>query len=119
MAKLLNKKPEIIGRVMRPIGVSPLPPRFVVENALLRDELERVKQQLSELEQKISGEKVIMVRNITREEAKQEIRKLFSSGRTLYYSDIVQELKLDLETVVDICNELQENREIAIDASIS
>ena len=119
MAKLLNRKPEIVERAMRPINVSPLPPRFVVENALLRDELERLKQRLSELEERMSGEKVVMIRDITREEAKREIKKLFSSGRTLYYSDIVQELKLDLETVVDICNELQESKEIAVDASVS
>lgn len=119
MAKLLNNKPEIPERFVRPVGVSPLPPRFVVANALLHNELERIKQKILELEERISKEKVIVIRDITREEAKQEIRTLFSSGRTLYYSDIVQELKLDLETVVDICNELQENKEIGIDARVS
>ena len=64
-------------------------------------------------------EKVIVLKNITREEAKKEIQKLFSSGRTLYYSDIVQELGIDLETVVEICNELEEEKEIGVDASVS
>jgi len=49
------------------------------------------------------------------EEATEEIRQLFSSGRTLYYSDIAEELRLDLELVVDICHELQESGEIGID----
>ena len=56
-----------------------------------------------------------MLRDITREEAKKEIRQLFLTGRTLYYSDIAEELELDLKLVVDICREFQENKEIGID----
>ena len=56
-----------------------------------------------------------MLRDITREEAKKEIRQLFLTGRTLYYSDIAEELELDLELVVGICREFQENKEIGID----
>jgi len=56
-----------------------------------------------------------MLRDITREEAKKEIQHLFLTGRTLYYSDIAEELKLDLRLVVDICREFQENKEIGID----
>lgn len=119
MAKLLNNKPETAERFARLVSVSPLPPRFVVENVLLHNELERIQQRLLELEERVSREKVIVLRDITREEAKQEIRKLFSSGQTFYYSDIVQELKLDLETVVGICNELEEEGEIGVDARVS
>jgi hypothetical protein len=86
-----------------------------VENVLLHEELERIKQRLLELEEKVSKENVIVLRDITREEAKEEIQKLFMSGRTLYYSDIAEELRLDLELVVDICRELQENKKIGID----
>ena len=60
-------------------------------------------------------EKVIVLREISREQAKQEIQQLFSSGRTLYYSDIAEELGLDLELTVDICRELQESKEIKVD----
>ncbi len=56
-----------------------------------------------------------MLRELSREEAKEEIRQLFKSGRTLYYSDIAEELKLALKLVVDICRELQGNGEIGID----
>jgi len=58
---------------------------------------------------------VIVLREISREQAKQEIQQLFSSGRTLYYSDIAEELGLDLELTVDICRELQESKEIKVD----
>jgi len=48
------------------------------------------------------------------EQAKEEIRKLFSHGRTLYYSDIAEELGLDLETVVQVCQELKEKQEVEV-----
>ena len=60
---------------------------------------------------------MIVLREISREQAKQEIQQLFSSGRTLYYSDIAEELSLDLELVVDICRELEGNREVRVDKS--
>jgi len=96
--------------------IMPVPFGFVREYISLQRELEQVKQRLAELEAK---EKVIVLKEITKEEAKEEIRKLFASGRTLYYSDIVKELKLDLETVVELCNELQESGELEIDARVS
>ena len=116
MAKIISSEVGIHQRHLRPVAVSPLPPRFVLEYMSLCEELRQVKQRLTELENR---EKVIMLREITREEAKQEIRQLFSSGRTLYYSDIVKELGIDLETVVNICNELESEREIGVDAGIS
>jgi DNA invertase Pin-like site-specific DNA recombinase len=79
----------------------------------LFDEINDLKQRVMELENK---EKVVVLREMTREEAKQAIRQLFSSGRTLYYSDIVQELGIELETVVEICNELEQEKEIAVSA---
>jgi hypothetical protein len=87
------------------------------ENTLLRQEIEKIKQRLSEFEERIPEEKVIVLREIPREQAKQEVQQLFSSGRTLYYSDIAEELKLDLELVVDICRELEGSGEVKIDDS--
>ena len=116
MAKLLDNKPKIHENPLRVRPMSPLPPIFVMEYFSIQEELRQVKQRLLELENR---EKVIVLKNITREEAKKEIQQLFSSGRTLYYSDIVQELGIDLETVVDICSELEEEKEIGVDASVS
>lgn len=92
---------------------------LLLENELLRQEVEHIKQRLSELEDRIPEEKIIVLRQISREEAKQEIRQLFSSGRTLYYSDIAEELRLDLKLVVEICLELQASGEIGIDESVT
>ena len=98
------------------LPVMPVPLGFVREYMSLEQKLAQVEQRLADLEAK---EKIIVLKEITREEAKEEIRQLFASGRTLYYSDVVQELQLDLETVVDICNELRRNKEISVDDRVS
>ncbi len=91
----------------------------MMKHLALLEELKQTKQRLAELEDRISREEVIVLRDITREEAEQEIQQLFKSGRTLYYSDIARELKLDLELVVEICNELQESGVVEEDAGVS
>ncbi|MDD4323190.1 MAG: hypothetical protein WC075_02905 [Dehalococcoidales bacterium] len=52
---------------------------------------------------------------MTKEEATKEIRRLFATGKTYYYSDIAEELGLSLKTVVDICRVLENNGEIGVD----
>ena len=90
---------------------------LATENILLRKEVDRINDKLAELEERIPEEKMIVLREIPREQAKQEIQQLFSSDRTLYYSDIAEELGLDLKLVVEICQELEEAGEIAVDDS--
>ena len=78
---------------------------------------ERVKERVEVLETPLLGdEQVVMLRTLTREEAKKEIRELFQTGETLFYSDIATRLGLDLKLVVDICDELVEEGEVGIDA---
>ena len=55
-----------------------------------------------------SEERVIELREVTKDEARAEIIDLFANSETLYYSDIADRLRLDLEMVVEICNKLQE-----------
>ena len=90
-----------------------------MENYALRERIRAVEERLTNIEATIPEERVIILQEISKEEAKEEIRNLFSTGRTLYYSDIAEELRLDLEMVVEICNELQESGEISIDAGVS
>jgi len=115
MAKILNSKRELANRFPTTPYISPFPQWFIMKHLALQEELKQTKQRLLELESRISEEEVIVIRDITREEAKKEIRQLFLTGRTLCYSDIAEELKLDLKLVVDICREFQENKEIGID----
>lgn len=83
----------------------------------MRSDLEQTKQKVAELERRMPEEKVIVLREISRKQAKQEIQQLFSSGRTLYYSDIAEELGLDLKLIVDICRELEESGEVKVEES--
>ena len=92
-------------------------PSLAAENISLGREIEQIQRRLADLEKRMPEEKVIVLREISREQAEQEIQQLFSSGRTLYYSDIAEELRLDLELVVDICRELEENGEVRVDES--
>lgn len=59
-------------------------------------------------------EKIVVLREISKEEAEKEILKLFSGGQVLYYSDIAEKLGLDLQLVVEICNELQSKGRIEV-----
>jgi len=96
--------------------------RIMQENAELRLEnrklatiAAKLDKRMNILESKLPGEEnVVVLREITREEAKAEIANLFSEGQTLYYSDIATKLRLDLELVVDICNELMSEGEISV-----
>jgi regulator of replication initiation timing len=96
--------------------------RIMRENAELRLENRKLAAMSADLEKRMSvlesklpeEENVIVLREISRDEAKAEIAKLFSQGETLYYSDIAMKLRLDLELVVDICNELMTEGEISV-----
>ena len=66
---------------------------------------------------KFGIERTTVLKEMTRKELKQKIRDLFSGGETLYYSDIAERLNVDLKAVVDVCRELQENKEIGVDTS--
>lgn len=80
--------------------------------------MSEVEERIAELEKKTTKENVIVLRDLSREQAKNEIRELFKKGQTLYYSDIVRNLGIDLGTVVSICDELRENGEIEIDENV-
>ena len=62
---------------------------------------------------------VIQIRDIGREQAKAEIAELFEQNteETLYYSDIQDRLGLDLEMIVEICQELLDEEVIRINAN--
>lgn len=62
----------------------------------------------------VTKEKIVVLREISKEEAEKEILKLFSGGQVLYYSDIAEKLGLDLKLVVEICSELQSKGRIEV-----
>lgn len=102
---------------------------LLFENLMLRSSLAEVNEELSQLRQearelgqrveRLEGSdepRVVVLREITREQAKHEIRELFGGGRVLDYEAIVTELSLDLELVVNICDELIQEGAIGPDA---
>ena len=50
---------------------------------------------------------MITLRDIPKEQAKEEIRQLYSTGETIYMSEVADRLQLPDELVVEICLELQ------------
>lgn len=79
------------------------------ELAELREKLKALEEIVSDLGSRIGtiAERVIVLRTITREEARNEIIKLFQEGGIHDYGEIAETLRLDLPMVVDICNELE------------
>ena len=84
------------------------------ENEMLKEKLRIFEERISVLESRMPEEKVVIINDISYEDAVKEVRELFCKEQPLYYSDISQELGIDLKTVVKICNELQKSGEIAI-----
>lgn len=89
--------------------------RLKKHEASLVYRIDSLEKRFSNIEASLPSEKVIILRKVSKEQAKKEIRKLFSESNTLYYSDIAERLGLDLELVVDICNELQRQGKIKVD----
>jgi DNA invertase Pin-like site-specific DNA recombinase len=84
------------------------------EKISLRVAIREIKERLVCLEASLPKQKVIVLREISKDQATSEIKDLFAKGKTLYYSEVAEKLRLDLQTVVEICNELQQNGEIEI-----
>jgi len=60
--------------------------------------------------------KTLVLRTVTKDQAKQEILALFKKKKKqpLFYSDIAETLKLDLELVVELCHELERLGQIGV-----
>lgn len=78
--------------------------------ATLTKRVEALEKEIKELAKELTTEiveKVVVLKPITKKEARAKIIRLFKSGKVLYYTDIVQKLGIDLPLVVEICNELE------------
>lgn len=84
------------------------------ENLILRDTIRKIEERLSRIEASLQRDRVVVLRDVSREQAKAEIQSLFAQGKTLYYSDIAERLRLDLQSVVEVCKDLHESGEIEV-----
>jgi len=73
--------------------------------AALERQVASLTEQLERLTEGPNG--VVPLRPLSRQEARAEIIGLFETGETLYYSDIVGRLGIDIDDVIEICNELE------------
>ena len=76
------------------------------EIRLLNQRIEELKTEIHELKLQSSECETIEIRDITKEQARIELKEwvLRQKGKW-YYSDAAEELKIDVETVFDLCNE--------------
>ena len=83
----------------------------------LRERVEFLESQFARIPENILYE-VIEIREVSREQAKEEITELFDKTKVpLYYSDIMEQLGIELELVVEICQELIDEGAIGLDAN--
>jgi len=93
---------------------------LIQENVRLRRDINALTEKVSELitllceDYANRAENLIVLREIPRDQAKKEIAKLFQKSGSLYYSDIAEQLRLDLELVVDLCSELEKEGQIRL-----
>ncbi len=80
----------------------------------MRQRIQAVEERLAHIEAIIPEERVVILREVSKEEGEREILELFAKGQILYYSDIAEQFGLDLKLVVEICNELQSKGEIEV-----
>ena len=86
------------------------------EVASLRERVEFMESQFARIPENILYE-VIEIREVGKEEAKAEIMALFDASKgPLYYSEIMEQLGIELELVVEICQELIDEGVIGLDA---
>src|SRR5208282_731933 len=74
-------------------------------------------REMRNLVEHILGERVqtVVLRSVPRDQAKKEILDLYRQSKTpLFYSDVAERLSLDLETVLELCTELENEGEIGV-----
>ena len=102
-------------------GIKELKLREIIKSEI-ESALRPIQRKLDSMEQLNARSKLVSweaegesvpLREISREQAKATIEKLFNNTtNTLYYSDIIEQLEIDLGVVISICDELLEERKI-------
>jgi len=93
---------------------------LIKENKTLLNEIRNLTHAVSELisalkeKDELVGRGTVMLRDIPKDQAKKEIAELFDKSGTLYFSDIAEMLRLDLELVVQLCEELEKEGKIKV-----
>ena len=94
----------------------------VIQNSLdevagLRERVTFLESELGQIKENYVPE-IIELREVSKEQAELEIMDLFGTTEVpLYYSDIMEQLGIELELVVEVCQELIDEGVIGLDAN--
>ncbi len=87
------------------------------QNKKATESNQKLVNEIRRLVDHIVGErtKTVILRAVPRSQAKKEIVGLFKrSKESLFYSDVAEQLRLDLKLVVELCNELEKEGRIGV-----
>jgi dCTP deaminase len=88
------------------------------QNEEAREFNQALLREMKKLVEHIAGDRprTILLRAVPRDIAKKEILELFkrNKGHRLFYSDVAEQLSLDLELVVELCTELENEGRIGV-----
>jgi hypothetical protein len=109
---------KMIERLYKDLKINENNNAYQAITAIIRKEVaqqnELLEDRIKNIEARIPKQKTIILREISREDAKSEIEELFIRGDILYYSDIAEKLRIDLELVVEICDELGKEGKVKV-----
>lgn len=99
---------EDYGRIIERIKES-IVEKYSTRESELLDEIRHLKLEVEKLKEEFQPSKGIKVlQTMTKEDARRAILGIFeSTDGTIYYSDLVEKLKIDLEQIVEIVAELE------------
>ncbi len=79
---------------------------LATEITLLRTSVEELTMTIQALLPALPAREAVELREISKDQAKNEILELFSEDKVLHYDELAETLRLDLRFVVEVCNEL-------------
>lgn len=84
------------------------------ENIKLKAENISLRKMVVAMQATNSAEQILEIRDLSREQAKKEVRAFFKAhhGETIYPSDVMEALSLDYDLVYEICEELEQEGKI-------
>lgn len=77
-----------------------------------RSRNEVIRESIGRFIEEVEGMKIIKLRNVPRQKAKQEIWGYLQKKEVAYASDIAEDLRLDYRLVVDVIRELWEEEKV-------
>jgi hypothetical protein len=92
-----------------------------LEMLVLKEQVGQLEKRVASLENRLrrladdeNEEEVVTLREVPREQAKEEIQKLYARGETLFMSEVAERLSLPDALVVELCLELMKEGEIRV-----